>query len=240
MTELFRSMSSLRVKLIWKIPMLTHDALLYSAADSIFACLKPKTWSKYLKFSLIDLFCRVQYLVSNPVSLCEKFNTLFPESHVQCYGETPFSVLKEVAEKAGVTRGDYLYELGCGRGRGAFWFSHFVGCKVLGIDINPIFVHRANRVRRWFSLHRVNFDQAFMHGVELKHASVIYLYGTCLHDDYIDLMMQGFSNVLPGTKIITVSYSLLQYGAEGAYILDSEFTARFSWGKAQIYIHRKC
>ncbi len=198
------------------------------------------TWlRRHFRFLLLSCACRFQYILSNPNNLCRNFNALFHDAQVQCYGETPTKVLRQIVKNAYINQYDNVYELGCGRGLAAFWLANFVGCRVLGTDINPIFIQRALRLKRWFSLKNITFDQEMMHRQDLRSASVIYLYGTGLHDGYINGLMKRFIRVSPGTKIVTVSYSLLQYGGEFAFSLDNEFTARFPWGKAQVYVHTK-
>lgn len=188
------------------------------------------------RFALIDVCCRLHYTLNSPFKICDNYNALFPESDVQCYGETPLKTLQLIASKAKIRADNLVYELGCGRGRGVFWLNSYLGCDTLGIDINPIFIHRAKRIKRWFSLKRVDFDQVLMHQLDCRGAEVIYLYGTSLSDEYIRKLVTHFCELASGTKIITVSYSLLEYGAQEHYEVVERFTGRFPWGISDIFV----
>lgn len=199
-------------------------------------------FSYYLRsprFFLTDMLCVAQYFINNPFRLCENYNRLYPKTDTQCYGETPLTTLHTIIKLLDIGSDDIVYELGCGRGRASFWLHHFIGCRVIGIDINPFFINRAKRVKRFFSLGNLTFKQSFMHKTDLSDASLVYLYGTSLHDQYITKLTDRLKNIPSGGRLVTVSYSILDYGAHPEFILERKFNAQFHWGVGTVYIHRR-
>jgi len=73
--------------------------------------------------------------------------------------------------------------------------------------------------------------------VDLKKATVIYLYGICLEEDVIAKLACNFNGLQPRTKVITVSYPLTEYS--NLFTVTKAFTARFPWGKAEVYLNEK-
>lgn len=191
------------------------------------------------KFFLMDLLCRLQYVINNPYLLCENYNKLYPSEKTQCYGETPFSTLSKIMSEVNAQQKDTVYEVGCGRGRASLWLRYFIRCTTIGIDINPFFITRATRVKKWFSLDQLTFKQTFAHWLDFDDASIIYLYGTCLHEDYIRELVDVFKKSPSGLKLITVSFSILDFGGKEDFIEEKVFKARFDWGLANVYIQRK-
>ena len=74
---------------------------------------------------------------------------------------------------------------------------------------------------------------------DLKKATVIYLYGTCLEDHTIKALISRFKQVAPGTRIITVSYALSDYTDQPLFETMKRFPARFTWGEGDVYIQVK-
>ena len=185
------------------------------------------------KFALVDLFLLGSYFFQSPYRIARLF--FRGESP---YGETPLVVMCELAEKAGITSADTVYELGSGRGRTSFWLAVFLGCrKVVGVECVPTFVAKAQTIARFFRLQNVIFLQEDMCGADLKEASVIYLFGTCLSDKEIHTLNAHFARLAKGTKIITISYSLIEYNAPAAIHLEQSFDVTFVWGETTAYIH---
>ncbi len=191
------------------------------------------------RFFATDFLCLLQYAVSNPFSLCDNYNRLYPENRTQCYGETPLTTLKQVIGSLAISSDDTVYELGCGRGRTMFWLHHFIGCRVIGIDINPFFIKRAQRVKNILSLQNLKFKQSFMHKADLSDANLVYLYGTSLHDEYIVELVEALKTIPTGARLVSVSYSILDYASDSDFVVERKFKARFHWGRATVYVHRR-
>jgi SAM-dependent methyltransferase len=144
------------------------------------------------------------------------------------YGETPLLTLKTIIDRCRLGPDDTVVELGCGRGRSVFFLRHYAGCTVKGVEWVPEFVRRAQDVACRFQIDRVSFTCQDMLKTDVKEATFVYLYGTCLDDAAIEKIQA--LQFKPGAKIATVSYPL-----EGFKLLD-QFTASFPWGEGEVFI----
>lgn len=190
-------------------------------------------------FLKADLSLRLMYLFHNPFSISKRFLRQRGEENIYAYGETPLTSLEIIAKEAEIGSHDCVYELGAGRGRGCFWLHSFTGCSVVGIEYNPAFVERAIRISKRLKIQGVEFRLADMREIEYKGATVCYLYGTCLNDADIKQLIEKFSHLPSGTRIITVSYSLADYTEASWFEIMKRFTVPFPWGQADVYLHVK-
>lgn len=192
-----------------------------------------------LNFLKIDSYLTLSYLFSNPFTISKRFLLSKGEDEVYAYGETPLTTLEQITKTCRLSAKDRVFELGCGRGRTCFWLSQFVGCSVVGIDFVPEFIERAQKVKERFNVKNVNFRLEDMLQSDLRGATVIYLYGTCLDTQSIRSLANLFGELPKGTKIITVSYSLCDYAPPHTFEVMNRFSARFGWGMADVYLQIK-
>lgn len=146
------------------------------------------------------------------------------------YGETPLLTLKVIADRSGLSSKDKVVELGCGRGRSVFFLSHYKRCQVKGIEWVPGFVAHAQSVARRFKVEGVSFTCADMRQADLKDATFVYLYGTCLDDASIEQIKIALKALPAQAKIVTVSYPI-----EG-FKIEDQFTASFPWGEGGVFV----
>jgi SAM-dependent methyltransferase len=144
------------------------------------------------------------------------------------YGETPLFVLKQIADRFYLQPSDHVVELGCGRGRGAFFWAHYIGCHVHGIDWIPAFIHPAQEAAQ--DDPRLSFSCQDVSTANLSHATFIYLYGTGWDDNTLDQIAQ---KIPPGAKVISVTTPLKGFS------IQDQFSARFPWGTTEIYLQKK-
>ena len=205
---------------------------------------------RHPRFMVADILCLVQYLLCNPYTLCREALMRYPSKEVQCYGETPLTTFASICDALELKAHDVFYELGCGRGRTLFWIQSFTPCRAVGIDLVPAFITRGQCVVRWLGLDRIQFCQENIINVDYSEATVIYLFGTSLEDEFITRLCEIFKQLSPGTRIITTSYSLLPYlqknttdsgsaDAPSPLVVEHQLEGRFVWGVTDIYIHRK-
>jgi len=71
--------------------------------------------------------------------------------------------------------------------------------------------------------------------MQLPKASVIYLYGTCLQDAEIDHIIRKLEAFSQGTKVITISYPLVDYDTN-AFHMEKTFSVSFPWGETSAYL----
>jgi len=157
------------------------------------------------------------------------------DKEIYAFGETPLTTLDQICRKCGVTKDDVVFELGCGRGITCFWLNIWLGCEVVGVEYIPEFVEIAQSIVQSCHLKRIRFRLEDMFETDLTGATVVYLYGTCLEEIEIQKMADKFSELPPGTKIITTSYSLSEYYP--SLQVTQQFQGRFAWGLADIYCH---
>lgn len=190
------------------------------------------------KFAKADLALALTYLFDNPFKLSKRFLINKGEKEIYAYGETPLTTLDEIVKYCHIQSTDIVFELGCGRGLTCFWLSTILGCQVVGVDYLPEFMMRAQRIQRKLKINNLQFRLEDMTETNLQTATVIYLYGTCLDDATIQKMIQKFSTLPSGTKIITISYTLLDYcDSRAPFELMKHFEAPFTWGKTDVYLH---
>lgn len=189
------------------------------------------------RFMWVDLSLASQYLFRNPHRLSKAFLRKRGVANIYAFGETPLTTLDQIAKECGILSHDTLYELGCGSGRTCFWLSTFVKCRVIGVDYLPAFIQKAQRVKRWRRLAQIDFVQGDMLQIDLRKASFVYLYGICLEDAVIEQLVLHFSQLSPQAKVISVSYPLTEYGH--GFKVEKSFTARFPWGKAEVFLNIK-
>jgi len=177
------------------------------------------------------------YLIHNPFSISKRFLIAKGESNIYAYGETPLTTLEKIANECSISKKDCVYELGCGRGRTCFWLHSFIGCKVVGIEMVPEFVERAKRITEKLKISNLQFQLTDMCTANYDDATVLYLYGTCLEDDTINTLIEKFSQLSAGTKIITVSYPLNDFTTKPCFEIMKCFTGTFTWGETEIYLN---
>ncbi len=201
-------------------------------------CLKEakEIHERFPGFMPYDRAFRKAYRFHNPFRISKEFLKKRGESNVDAYGETPLPVFAQIAKECGLSKGDTVIEMGCGRGRGVFFLSWLTGCRVIGIDWVPSFIRTAEDIsKRSLPLLPISFRCEKMESSDFSHVSVIYLYGTCLSDEEIGSLVKRFESLPASAKIITVSYPLSDYSQR--FITTKQFTASFPWGEAEIYIN---
>lgn len=188
------------------------------------------------KYAQIDLSLLFSYFLINPFRESKNFLIQRGEEDVYSYGETPLTTIDLIANQCGISNGDVVFELGCGRGRTCFWLNYWKGCQVIGIDYVPIFIEKAQGIKEKFVRSKVSFRLEDFLQSDLKGATVIYLYGTCLTEVQIRVLIEHFQKLPIRTKIITVSYSLTEIQPESPFQVIKEFEAVFTWGKTKVYL----
>jgi len=191
-------------------------------------------WNYYRNrtFAKVDFLLRCRYFFQNPFRISRQFLEKRGESDIYAYGETPLITLDHICKECGMTKDDVVFELGCGRGITCFWLNLWLGCEVVGIEYIPKFVENAQTVVQTHHLKGIRFRLEDMLETDLTGATIIYLYGTCLDDESIQKLVEKFSQLPKGTKIITTSYSL------PAFEITHRFKGRFAWGQSAIYCHQ--
>ncbi len=187
-------------------------------------------------FAKADLSLIWSYLFCSPYRMSKRFLLERGEKEIFTYGETPLTTMEKIVRESEITRDDVVFELGCGRGRTCFWLSQFFGCTAIGLEKIPIFIEKASAIKKRLHLQDVFFRLEDIFHTDFKGATVLYLYGTCLLEDEISLLIQYLGKLPAGTKIITVSYPLSDIEDKAPFRLIKQFRGRFPWGKTDIFL----
>jgi SAM-dependent methyltransferase len=119
---------------------------------------------------------------------------------------TPQDVVERMLEMAGVTRGDVLYDLGCGDGRIVVTAAHKYGCRAVGYDLDPLRVGeaRGNAARHGVS-HLVTIEIKDVLKADLQEASVVTLY---LGTEINARLIPQLEKLRPGARIVSHDFGL--------------------------------
>lgn len=188
------------------------------------------------EFSLIDRALLKKYILRSPYRISKRYLKRRREEDLYTYGETPLATFEKMAQEAKIMPLDKVLELGCGRGRGAFFLAHFYNCQVIGIERIPQFVKLASYVSHKYQVKNVTFQCADMFKIDWPESNVIYLYGTCLKDHEIQNMITKLKRFAIGTRILSVSYSLIDYDQSNIFKLEKTFSVSFPWGEAEAFL----
>ncbi len=212
-----------------------------SVLQSIQYCKIILRYYSNFRFAKADLYLRFLYLFSSPFKICKEFLVKRGDQDPYTYGETPLTTLALIAKEANIISCDCIVELGSARGINCFWLNSIVGCKVIGIEEVPEFVMRAQKVKEKLNFSSVEFILAdFLDkSAPFPVGSCYYLYGSCLDEDSIKILVEKLEKLPRGTKIITVSYPLSDYSECKSFEILKHFIAPFTWGQGDVYIQVK-
>ena len=195
-------------------------------------------WKYYRNFSFakVDLLLVFSYLFRNPFKISQHFLKERGEEDIYAYGETPLTTLEEICEQCAITEKDFVYELGCGRGRTCFWLNQWLGCRVVGVDYVPDFINRAKTLVKSCQLEEIEFRLEDIAETQFNGVTVIYLFGTCLDEETIRQLIHNLAHLEPGVKIISISYPLTDFDDKKILEFHRQFKGKFSWGESDIYL----
>ena len=182
-------------------------------------------------FARIDRSLAKACFLKNPYTISKKYLKQCGHCEIYTYGETPIYTYDKIAKECGLDANDVFLELGAGRGRGLFFIQHQYGCRVIGIERIPQFIKIINRLILKMQLHDISLlCQDMLTDPLPKEASFIYLYGTCLKDTEIMQLTHLLKDCRSGTKIVTISYSLVEYCPDD-FQLEKSIPVSFPWGR---------
>ena len=122
------------------------------------------------------------------------------------YVPTPNDVVMKMLDLAQVTKGDVLYDLGCGDGRIVVLAAKKRGCKGIGYDIDPQRIKECHENAKNYGVEsQVKFEQEDIFKLDLSGASVITLY--LLPTLNVKLIPQ-LEKLKPGSRIVSHDFDM--------------------------------
>ena len=153
------------------------------------------------------------------------------------YGPTPLSSLHYILYRIGLPKESHIFDLGCGSGRGCLFMSKKWNSRVVGIDLNPHFIQKAQQIRKQLKNESVTFiNKNFLH-VDIQDADLVYMYCTTWNQELLRQISQKFERELRhNTKIVTVSQKL---PSKHPYlVLQDHFRVNYLEGKRMVFLYR--
>ena len=196
-------------------------------------------WFQY-KMAWVEIGLFWQYPILSPQYANRKFLKKHNLNQSFLFGETPLSALASIFDKIDIPKGMIIFDVGCGWGRSTFFLHNYTQAhRTVGIDIQPDFIKKAEKIRKWLRRDYMVFLKADIREIDYQDADVIYLYGTCLEPQIIkDLAKKWDTELASGTIIITTSYSLNTYAENSRIILRKCIPIRYLWGECDVYYHQ--
>ncbi|MGD2295361.1 MAG: methyltransferase domain-containing protein [Candidatus Aminicenantes bacterium] len=137
------------------------------------------------------------------------------------YVPTPENVVTEMLKMADVGKDDVLYDLGCGDGRIVIIATKELGCRGVGIDIDPqrIKESRENAVMAGVE-DRVEFLLMDLFEADIREATVVTLY--LLSRINLKLRPKLLRELEPGTRVVSHSFDMDQWSPDESLVIDDK------------------
>lgn len=118
---------------------------------------------------------------------------------------TPDRTVEAALDLAAVKPGDYVIDLGSGDGRMVIAAARR-GARGHGVEFNPKMVELSNKLAKEAGVaDRVKFVQGDMYAADLSRATALPLF---LLTKNLDKLVPNFLKLSPGTRIVTVTYTI--------------------------------
>ena len=166
------------------------------------------------KKALISLFALLCLMHLSPAQIQQKK----PEVP---YVSTPDDVVAEMLKMANVDKEDMLYDLGCGDGRIVITAVKEMGCRGVGIDIDPIRIKesRENAIEAGVS-DRVEFVLSDLFEADISQANVVTLY--LLSKVNLKLRPKLFRELSPGTRVVSHDFDMGKWNPDDSKYMNGD------------------
>jgi SAM-dependent methyltransferase len=138
------------------------------------------------------------------------------------YVPTPDKVVAEMLQMADVGKDDVLYDLGCGDGRIVITAAKELGCRGVGIDIDPQRIEESqkNAIQARVS-GRVEFLQMDLFEADINQATVVTLY--LLSKVNLRLRPKLLRELKPGTRVVSHDFSMGAWEPDNSTVVQEKF-----------------
>lgn len=153
------------------------------------------------------------------------------------YGETPLVTIRRIVNAFGLSPEHKVLELGCGRGRVAFWLATQVGCQTIAIDQVDEFIEKARFIAKSCGIRETELQ--FIHGdileAPFEEVDFVYLYGTGFGDSFYERLILKLHQLEKVPPIITIAGPLSEYS--DSFLVAHQINVAFPWGWTGAYLN---
>jgi len=137
------------------------------------------------------------------------------------YVPTPREVILEMLKKAAVGKNDVLYDLGCGDGRIVITAVNELGCRGVGIDIDPQRIKESRESAAQAGVSdRTKFIQMNLFEADIREATVVTLY--LLSEVNLRLRPKLLQELRPGTRVVSHDFDMGAWNADDSTVIDGD------------------
>jgi ribosomal protein L11 methylase PrmA len=123
------------------------------------------------------------------------------------YVPTGHDVVERMLALAGVTKDDYVVDLGCGDGRIPIWAAKKYGARGLGVDIDPVRIKEANANAKEAGVtHLVEFRLEDLLKTDVTKATVVTTF--LLSASNLRLRPLLTKQLKPGARVVANTFSM--------------------------------
>jgi ubiquinone/menaquinone biosynthesis C-methylase UbiE len=163
------------------------------------------------KVAIVLLFAL--YFISPSKGFSQEPDYLWDFQYDVPYVPTPYEVVNEMLKMADVKKNDTLYDLGCGDGRIVITAAKEIGCRGVGIDIDPLRIEESkNNALEAGVSDKVNFLQQDLFEADFSKATVVTLY--LLQTVNLELRPKILRVLKPGTRIVSHDFSMKDWESD--------------------------
>ena len=150
------------------------------------------------------------------ISICASSLGVAQDVH---YVPTRQAVVDAMLDLAKVTKGDVVYDLGCGDGRIVVTAAKEYGATGTGIDIDPQRIKEANEnAKKAGVTDKVKFVEANLFESDVSEASVVTLY--LLNSLNMKLRPILLEQLKPGTRIVSHAFNMGDWEPDQTITVD--------------------
>lgn len=192
----------------------------------------------YLRYPILfstDFFLKIYYQThySFAKNHLEKASVSYRPTELT-YGETPYMTIKSVLDFIPINTNSVFYDLGCGKGRLAFFVRFVYKIPVVGIELLPTYVKVATLWAKRHNWQNIRFIQGNMLKADLSAGTIFFIAGTCLESKTQTQLAQKLESLTHPCYVITTSYPIKSDRFRIIKILKQPF----SWGYGTVYIQK--
>ena len=123
---------------------------------------------------------------------------------------TKGDVLTEMIRIANISKGDVVYDLGCGDGRIVIAAAEKSGATCVGIDIDPLRIKECREnVAKVGLANQISFHEQNLFDADISRATVVMLY--LLPDMNLKLRSKLLKDLRPGARVVSHNYDMKQW-----------------------------